>query len=280
MSFSIQTDTLVVVVGEILLHLLGVYLVYRKLRATVPGWWKRGTKQAPRIYVTGRLVPGPVEMRAPLSGRPCAAWRLSVVCVHPDFGHVLRTFDSYSEASFSIMCDDGPLPVELDSTWDGLFAYSFLRGIKPAWILPLADPKHERAYTVSVLGRFVTLPDHPRLSTAEADATRAVALKAVEDSNIPSREPFEGLVVTETIMDFEQVWVCEGPQLEVNGAPMMVSVDNMDRRGLEANPVKFAPQAELRAIIRRVALRELIPILLLDSFFIFMAIVVGIIIFL
>lgn len=277
MSYSSQSLVAGFAICGLLIHVWALYYVYRKLRQTVPGWFKRGTKEAPRIYVTGRLAPGAVEMRAPLSGRPCAAWRLSVATVHPVFGWTMRTYDRYSEASFSIICDDGPLPVVLHSTTDRLTTASHVFDLVPAWLLPPVDPKHERAYTISVLGGWLTLPDHPRFSNAQADATRALAMAEVRESNLVSNDPTAVLAVTETILDFEQVWVCEGPRRDVNGA-LMIASDEKDGIGLAANPVKFAPQAELWSVIRRVVLREFGVILALDAFILFMVIFAGLVV--
>ncbi|KIG18615.1 hypothetical protein DB30_00300 [Enhygromyxa salina] len=190
------------------------------------------------------------------------------------FGTMSRVADRYSEGSFSIMCEDGPLPVVLHSTTDRRTSASHVFDLVPAWLLPLVNPDHERAYTASVLGNWVTLPTHPRMSAEQADAIRTLALAEVEASKLVVNGSNDRVVVTETIMDFEQLWVCEGPRREVSGARMIVAPKS-GGIGLAANHVKFAPAAELHAITRRVALRELGVVLVLDAVALLVAILVG-----
>jgi hypothetical protein len=240
---------------------------YRHLRLSLPASADElGTRPVSgrlQARIEGRPMPGPTPCWSPLSERPCAAWRLSVLKRGP-LGLIVHTYERYSEASFSIVCEGERVPVILhpDSTsslWD---SNPFLPPYVPVWTLPPANL--ERGFTMRFYGGVPSPALDPSLSKDESLALQRAATKALARFEVPARLLHDEILLTESIIDFQRKWVCEGPAFDKEGKLFIESTTKGNDGYWDPRPVKFAPLADLPALTRKTLAIRLIPLLILD----------------
>lgn len=245
----------VVVVGGLLLALnvWGVIRAYHDLIDMVPGWSKHGSAAHPRAFATGRARPSSGPLRAPLSGRPCVAWRLSVGQRNDpmQFGEFQRVYDRYSGGSFSLVSAETETPIRLTPCAQQSTPPWSPRAVSH-WFLPHVESA--RAFTMQVYGGVPCLALGHDLSEAQARAARQAAAAELARYDFGRTGDNDTILVMETIVDLETTWVCEGPR---GGGPDLAIVTQARTKSSppQANVVKLAPARDLRRMTRRTILR-------------------------
>ncbi|PRQ04315.1 hypothetical protein ENSA5_08810 [Enhygromyxa salina] len=257
---------LAIVLGSLVLALnaWGMLTTYHKLVDTVPGWSRRSSKTPPSILATGRPQPVSEPQRGPLSDRPCAAWRLSVVCRKTTaLGGLRFIFDRYSGGSFSLVTADTEVPIRLIPCEHTIRSPTAFPRHAPPWLLPRVDPA--RGFTMEVYHGVPTLPLLHDLSKAQASAACEAAAAELQRYDLGRVAPDEQILVIETIVDLETTWVCEGPSgSDLN--PGIVARPETTSSYFRPNAVKLTRLSDLSRITRRVMLRELGFFIFFDIF--------------
>ncbi|PRQ09335.1 hypothetical protein [Enhygromyxa salina] len=256
-SLNAFVGVLVALLG--LIHLWVVTSVRRGLRMNVPGTWSTGTPQDPRLCVTGRPEVGLEKLVSPLTESPCAAWQVTLEFHVGAFGLAPARYHKYSAASFWLAGEDSKTRIVLHPGDDSSMPYKAFPMLLPPWRLLRAAGRTTSAISL-VYGS-------PETSTSSHLAKRAhaVALELLACHELPADTLDQQVTVSETIVDFEQQWVCEGPCQFVDGEPAIVSSTLTTGWVIPPKPMKLTPRAELRAVALRLVGRELAPVLALDA---------------
>lgn len=231
----------------------------RGLRLTVPGWWATGSADAPRLCVYGRIVADSASQEAPLSGRACAAWRLSVSKHGEGTDDVMHVYDRYSSGAFVIETPTGRIRVELDEGTHTTQPFVDTTRCVPAWVLPMIP--RAPGVCVMVYDGVPVRPVDSLIPPARSKLAEQVARDELARLRLSDQVAAGPLRVTETIVDFEREWVCEGPRREgprrdTDGGIEIGARPTQDDAPWRSAPIKLAPKAELRQLTKRVIVRE------------------------
>jgi hypothetical protein len=247
----------------LLLNLWGFRHAYRQVRRTIPGFPRPSAVEPPRQYLVGTPRPHGSPRLAPISGRPCVAWRLTVAWRHRFVNTVLRQHDRYSDADFTLDCGDAEVHVRLlDGKKSFLPAQAFPNA-SPPWVMPRQQsPKLD--FVVRILEDEAILPEFHGLANEQAARAEQAALAERSRYTPHQREKDAAVDVTETILDIEHEWVCEG-QPDPAGSGMNISSSRQTLETLDTfAPTKLALATTLDDARRKAIWNELWPIAFFD----------------
>lgn len=225
-------------------------VVYR----LVPGAAPRGTPERPRLLVEGHPLPGPTPLLAPLSGRPCAAWKLSVEYVERHRGVMdpyRPTYVEYGAADFGIQTVEGLVHVHVDAS---TIQREFPESAESPWVIPRGA--NVESLSVAIIGDQAVINPDSRLQEPAKRQAEDRALAQVSDFLPPNSNPTQ-IRVIEYLVDFSREWLCEGP-LHADGDKRTIASMPDD-----AFPVKLAPQASMLIVKATVILPTAALMLLL-----------------